>query len=134
MNNCVLVGRLTKDLELLYTQSNKAKLYFTIAINRDYKNSDGEYEADFIRCLVFGKIAETMNQYCKKGDMVGVCGRIQTGKYQDKDGNTKYTTEVLCNKIKFLGQKNKKEEVDNNSDPFSDFGEQVSLEDNFLED
>ena len=77
MNKIELTGRITKEIELRYTQSNKAVGNFSLAVNRKFKNQNGEYEADFINCIVFDKLAETISQYVKKGDLLGVCGRFK---------------------------------------------------------
>ena len=110
INNVVLVGRLTRNIEVRYTQSEKAVGNFTLAINRRFKNQNGEYETDFIDCVVFGKQAETMAQYTAKGDLIGVEGSIQKRAYEDKEGNKRYIVEIMVEKITFL-QTNKKEET-----------------------
>lgn len=134
INEVVLVGRLTRDTEIRYTQSEKAVGNFTLAINRRFKNQNGEYETDFIDCVVFGKQAETMAQYTKKGDLIGVEGSIQKRTYEDKEGNKRYITEIMVEKIIFL-QTNKKSETiqtvkqeTQQSDPYKDFGEIVENE------
>jgi single-strand DNA-binding protein len=119
INEVVLVGRLTKDIEVRYTQSEKAVGNFTLAINRRFKNQNGEYETDFIDCVVFGKQAETMAQYTKKGDLIGVEGSIQKRQYEDKEGNKRYATEIMVEKITFL-QTNKKEETKVEDNPYKD--------------
>ena len=108
MNTVILIGRLTKDVELKYTANETPVATFSIAVNRDYKNDKGEYEADFINCRVFGAIAETTSKYTKKGHLLGISGSIQTGSYE-KDGHKFYTTEILCKKITFLQQKDKED-------------------------
>jgi len=104
INRTVLVGRLTKDPELRYTQSNAAVAKFTLAVNRIYKTQNNE--ADFIQCVVWNKQAENVDKYVHKGSLVGVEGRIQTGSYDDKNGNRVYTTEVVCDSVQFLEPKN----------------------------
>lgn len=138
MNNVTLVGRLTANPKKTVTQSGATIVRFNLAVNRQFKNDQGEYETDFINCIVFGKTAETTNEYCKKGDLVAVKGRIQTGSYTAQDGSKRYTTEVVAERLSFLQTKKKedtKEQVQEQqtSDPFGDFGEQVSIDDNFLE-
>ena len=104
MNSWNGIGRLTKDIELKFTPSNgKAIAKFTVAVNRDYKNANGEYEADFINCLAFDKRAEVLSQYVKKGQLIGIRGRIQTGSYDTQDGTKRYTTEILVEGFDFLG-------------------------------
>src|SRR5699024_4367682 len=88
MNNVSLLGRLTKDVELRYSQSGTAVANFTLAVNRQFKNQNGEREADFIRTLAFGKTAEVIAQYVKKGQQLAVEGRIQTGSYENNEGKT----------------------------------------------
>ena len=109
LNQVVLVGRLTDNPELVVTESGKKVTYMTLAVQRNFKNSDGIYEADFIRCILWNAIAANTTEYCHKGDVVGVKGRIQTGSYDDKDGNKKYTTEVIAEKVTFLSSKKTEE-------------------------
>ena len=134
INEVVLVGRLTKNIEVRYTQSEKAVGNFTLAINRRFKNQNGEYETDFIDCVVFGKQAETMSKYTQKGDLIGVEGSIQKRTYEDKEKNKHYITEIMVEKITFL-QTNKKSETTQTAtqettqtDPYKDFGEIVENE------
>ena len=134
INKVLLVGRLTRDTEVRYTQSEKAVGNFTLAINRRFKNQNGEYETDFIDCVVFGKQAETMSKYTQKGDLIGVEGSIQKRAYEDKEGNKRYATEIMVEKITFL-QTNKKSETTQTatqetqqSDPYKEFGEIVENE------
>lgn len=105
INRTVLVGRLTKDPELRYTSSNLPVAKFTLAVNRTFAGPSGEREADFIQCVVWRKQAENLARFVKKGSLVGVEGRIQTGSYDDKDGIRKYTTEVVCDSVQFLEPK-----------------------------
>ena len=114
MNNVSLVGRITKDLELKYTQSNKAVVNFTLAVNRNFQSSDGE-EADFIRVQVWNKTAENLVNYMSKGSQIGVTGRIQTRSYDKDNGERVYITEVIANTIDFLETKSDKQQ--NNSAP-----------------
>lgn len=101
MNRIELIGRLTKDPELRYTGNNLAICNFTIAVHRPFKNESGEYEADFILCKAFKKRGETINQYCKKGDLIGIEGSIRTGSYE-KDGQKMYSTEIMVDNVQFL--------------------------------
>ena len=110
INNVVLVGRITKDLELRYTSSNKEVTSFTLAINRAFKGQDGQTQADFISCITFGKIAENLCRYCGKGSLIGVEGRIQTRNFQGKDGNTVYLTEVIADRVQFIDNKNQSQQ------------------------
>ncbi len=106
INRTVLVGRLTRDPELRYTSSNIAVVKFTLAVNRTFAGPTGEREADFIQCVVWRKQAENLARFIKKGSLLGIEGRIQTGSYDDKDGIRKYTTEVVCDSVQFLEPKN----------------------------
>ena len=137
MNSVNLIGRLTNKPTFGYTNNNIAYARFTLVVNRNFKNANGERQADFINCVAYRKTAELINQYTNKGDLLGVEGRIQTGSYTASDGSKKYTTDVVIENIYFLKSKEKPahEQVSEqvNQDPFADFGEQVSIDDNFLE-
>lgn len=117
MNNCVLIGRLVRDPDLQFIPSSgKAVAKFTLAVDKDLSKekkqdfeSKGEATADFIRITVFGKQAEASANYLKKGIMTAVIGRISTGSYTTKDGDKRYTTEVIANKVEFLEWADKKE-------------------------
>src|SRR5690625_4410486 len=103
MNRFVGVGRLTKNVELKYTQNGKAVANFTLAVNRPFKNSQtGETDADFIMCQAWGKQAENLAQYMGKGSQVGIDGRIQTRSYDGQDGKRVYVTEVVADSVQFL--------------------------------
>ena len=106
LNQTVIVGRIVKDPELRETENGKKVTNVTLAVPRSFKNSNGEYETDFISCVLWKGIAESTVEYCKKGDLVGVKGRIQTRIYE-KDEEKKYTTEVVAEKITFLSSKPK---------------------------
>lgn len=101
MNISILIGRIATDLELKQTQSGTAMCSFTLAVNRPKKQGE-EQQADFIRCKTFGKTAELLNQYQHKGNRLGVVGTIQTGSYQNQEGQTIYTTDVMVNRVEFL--------------------------------
>ena len=104
MNRVILVGRLTKDPELRYTQSGKGVASFTVAVNRPFK-TNGEQEADFINGVVWGKPAENLANYMKKGSQIGVDGRIQTRSYDNNEGKRVYVTEVVADSVSFLDSK-----------------------------
>lgn len=108
MNKSILVGRLTRDPEVRYSQGENANAVarFTIAVNRRFKNSEGNYDADFINCVAFGKSAEFIEKYFKKGMAIGITGRIQTGNYTNKDGVKVYTTDVVVEEAEFVESKN----------------------------
>ena len=111
MKNLVyLIGRLTDNPEIKKTENDKNYGTITVAVQRDYKNSESLYETDFIRCVLWNGIAAQVKEYCKKGDLVGVKGRIQNRSYEDND-ETKYITEVIVDKVSFLSSK-KEEEIE----------------------
>ncbi|ARJ39043.1 single-stranded DNA-binding protein [Sporosarcina sp. P21c] len=105
INRVVLVGRLTKDPELKYTQTGIAVTRFTLAVNRAFANAQGEREADFITCVAWRKQAENIANYLRKGSLAGVDGRIQTGSFEGQDGKRVYTTEVVADSTQFLEPK-----------------------------
>lgn len=94
INNVVLVGRLTRDPELRYTPSNIAITTFNMAVNRNFKNQDGNREADFINCMIWRQQAENFANWCKKGNLVGITGRIQTRSYDNQQGQRVYVTDT----------------------------------------
>jgi len=102
INQVVLVGRLTRDPELRHTQSNIANLRFTVAVNRQFANQQGERQADFINCVAWRAQAENMARFLRKGSLIGVTGRIETGSYQNQQGQTVYTTDVIADSVQFL--------------------------------
>ena len=107
LNSTVLVGRLANDPELYETETGRKVTRITLAVPRAYKNVNGEYDTDFIGCKLWQGVAQSTTDYCKKGDLIGVKGRIQTSNYETEDG-PKFITEVVAEKITFLsGNKNK---------------------------
>lgn len=137
MNKTILIGRNVKEIELRTTTSGSSVTAFTIAVNRDFKNANGETEADFINCVAYGKTAEILSKYVKKGDRLAVEGRIQVRNYDNQEGKKVYVTEVIVQNIEFLETKsNKKEETpapeETTSDPFKEFGEELQLTDEDL--
>ncbi|WP_277293935.1 single-stranded DNA-binding protein [Streptococcus hyointestinalis] len=106
INNVVLVGRLTRDPELRYTPQNKAVATFTLAVNRNFKNQNGEREADFINCILWHQQAENLANWAQKGTLVGVTGRIQTRNYENQQGQRVYVTEVIANSFQILESRN----------------------------
>ncbi|MBS4178082.1 single-stranded DNA-binding protein [Lederbergia citrea] len=103
INQVTLVGRMTKDPDLRYTVEGKAVLNITLALNRHYRNSKGDYDADFVLCTLWNKTAENTAKYCSKGSIVGVTGKIQTRNYEGQDGKKIYVTEVVADSVKFMG-------------------------------
>ena len=147
MNKVNLIGRLTKDTELLAAGENNYTR-FTLAVNRKFTNADGEREADFISCVAWNKTAELINKHFQKGSEIGLSGRIQTGSYEKDDGSKVYTTDIIVEEITFVGSKKdgrpapeyagptseeSKEEPTQANDPFADFGDSVTIDDNFLD-
>lgn len=106
MNKILLIGRLTKDPELRYTQSGTAVASFTLAVNRSFANQNGEREADFINCVAWQKAAEFVSQYFKKGQQMALEGRLQVRSYDDNNGQRRWVTEVVTEKVEFVGSKN----------------------------
>ena len=106
INRVVLVGRLTADPELRYTPSGIASCKFRVAVNRTFKGQNGEQEADFISCIAWRKQAENLANFMKKGNLIGLEGRIQTGSYEGQDGKRVYTTDVVADSIQFLEPRN----------------------------
>lgn len=102
INNVSLVGRLTRDPELRYTPSNIAITTFNLAVNRNFKGANGEREADFINCMIWRKQAELLAEWCKKGNLVGITGRIQTRIYDNQQGQRVYVTEVVADTFQLL--------------------------------
>lgn len=104
LNQLVIAGRLVKDPEIMISENNKKRTIITVAVPRSYKNIDGTYDTDFIRCTLWDGIAENTCEYCKKGDVIGVKGRIQTNSYE-VDGEKKYSMDVIAEKVSFLSSK-----------------------------
>lgn len=108
LNQVVLVGRLVRDPELVETEKNKKISRITVAIPRSFKNMDGEYETDFINCILWDAVAKSTVEYCKKGDILGVKGRLQSS-VVEKDNEKKYYTDVVAERITFLSTKKQEE-------------------------
>ena len=150
MNRVLLVGRLTAKPELRYTNSNIPYTRFSVAVD-GIPGSNGERRTDFINIVVWRKQAENVCQYLDKGSLVSVEGRLQTSNYTDKDGNKRYTMDVQADNIRFLESRSQSQNRLNNQtatpydfqqpsndvnidvDPFADFGDSVSIDDNFLD-
>lgn len=105
INRVVLVGRLTRDPELRYTANGAAVASFTVAVNRQFTNAQGEREADFINCVIWRKAAENFSNFTHKGSLVGVDGRVQTRSYENQQGNRVYVTEVVVENFSLLESK-----------------------------
>lgn len=109
INRTVLVGRMTKDCDLRYTGTGKAVGNVTVAVNRPFK-TNGEQEADFINCTIWGKAAENLANYQKKGSLIGIDGRIQTRSFEKQEGKRVFVTEVVADSVQFLESKNSKQD------------------------
>ena len=155
MNRVILVGRLTAKPELRYTPQNTAYTRFSVAVNRNFTNADGKRDADFINVVAWRKQAETISKFFDKGNLIALEGRLQTGNYDDKDGNKRYTVDVALDNFEFVESKAARaastqsdssseptpydyQEPTENSvnvedDPFAEFGDSVSIDDNFLD-
>ena len=105
INQVTLVGRLTKDPDLRITQEGTSVTNVTVAVNRPFRNQQGEIGADFVQCTLWKRTAENTAQYCRKGSLVGVTGRIQTRYYDNQEGKRVYVTEVVAETVKFLESK-----------------------------
>lgn len=143
MNCVLLIGRIVGKLELKEINNDKKVLNLTIAVKRDYKNQNGEYESDFINTQVWNKQAENLIKYCKKGDLISLEGRIKTESYQNNEGKKVYNTYILCEKVRFLQTKKEKndnlpkqeENVRNNEievNPFEEFANEIEINENDL--
>ena len=159
MNKVFLIGRLTRDPELRYTGNNTAVASFSIAVNRNFSNQQGEREADFINIVVWRKQAENDKNYLQQGSQVAIDGRIQTRSYDDNNGQKRYVTEVVADNVEFLGSKNSSTNSNNmnnssknsegptpydfgddkdpkgtdvDSNPFADFGANIEISDDEL--
>lgn len=151
MNRVMLIGRLTAKPELRYTGSNLPFARFSVAVNRTFNNAQGQRETDFINVTVWRKQAENVCNFLNKGSLVSVEGRLQSGSYDDKDGNKRYTMDVVADSVQFLESKSQSQNreqsseispydyqdaapsVDIDNDPFADFGDSVSIDENFLD-
>ena len=156
MNRVMLIGRLTAKPELRYTGSNIPYARFSIAINRTFSNSQGQRETDFINIIIWRKQAENVCNFLDKGSLVSVEGRLQTNTYDDKDGNKRYSMDVVADSVQFLESKSQTQnrqgsnynessvtpydyqdapmnDVSVDNDPFADFGDSVSIDDSFLD-
>jgi single-strand DNA-binding protein len=108
LNQIIAVGRLTKDPETKELENGTTISNITLAVQRSYKNAEGIYETDFIDCTLWNNIASNTAEYCHKGDIIGIKGRLQTRDYE-VDGNKRKTTEVICEKVTFLSSQKQKE-------------------------
>ena len=147
MNRVILLGRLTAKPELRYTPSNVAYTRFSVAINRPFSRQDGTRETDFINVVAWNKNAETISKYFDKGRQISLEGSIRTNNFTDKEGNKRYTTEVQLDNFEFVESKKSSDNqtsetpydfqeepsVNVEEDPFAEFGDSVSIDENFLD-
>lgn len=141
MNSVQLIGRLTKDLDLKYTSTGKAVATGTIAVNRRFKNAQGESEADFINIQIWDKSAENLANFTRKGSQIGINGRIQTRNYENKEGQRVYVTEIVVENFTLIekksdnapqSQRQAPKQSDDYNDPFSRNGESIDISDSDL--
>lgn len=139
MNKVCLIGRICQDVVLKSTPSGVYTTSNTLAVTRQFKNANGEYESDFINIVAWRNTAEFICKYIKKGNLIGIEGRIQTRSYENTQGQKVYVTEILVEQVELLEKKNNEKQEKPQSDtqpqndPFADFGESVTLDDNFLD-
>ena len=152
MNKVTLTGRITAKPELRHTGSDVPYTRFSIAVNRNFSSANGERGTDFFNVIVWRRQAENVCQYLDKGSLVGIEGRLQSGNYTDKDGNKRTSIDVVADNVEFLESKGQRQSSSNDSsspydyqdqpfdngvdvdnDPFADFGDNVSIDDNFLD-
>ncbi|MBR1385481.1 MAG: single-stranded DNA-binding protein [Bacilli bacterium] len=107
LNQIILVGRLVKDPEIVESEDGKKRSNVTLAIPRSFKNMNGEYESDFINCTLWDSIAKSTAEYCKKGDIVGVKGRLQSSTLEKEDGEKQFRMDVIAERVTFLSNKSK---------------------------
>lgn len=143
MNKIVLIGRLTRDPELRALQSGSSVCEFTLAVDRP-RRKDGGQEADFIRCVAWGKMGESVGHYMSKGRQVGVSGRLQIRSYETDAGDRRYVTEVVCDQVEFIGnradgsetaqngEKNNREGKYTSNGEKREYGQEVSFSDDDL--
>jgi len=146
LNKVILIGRLTKDIELKHTSSNTPYANFSIAVNRPFKSENGERGVDFINCVVWRRLAEVVSNYTSKGSQIAVEGRIQARSYDNAEGKRVYVTEVVAENIQFLDSKKDSKASSvapsdfaepeappaTKNDPFADFGESIEISDDEL--
>ena len=153
MNKVILTGRLTRDPESRMTQSNMEVSRFSLACQSDFVNREGQRDTEFINCVAFNRLAGTINRFCHKGSLISVTGRIRNSSYDAQDGSKRYTTDVVVEQMEFLGAKSGSEAGSDNvsayspnediassnvettnisEDPYKDFGDEFTLNDDEL--
>lgn len=120
MNKILITGRTTKEIELKQTSTGTSVVEFSVAVRRNFKNANGENESDFFNCVAYSKLAETIGRYVKKGDMIGLDGRLQTRSYTNREGKKVYVTEIIAENVEFLQTKKQEEQKPSfaDDDPF----------------
>lgn len=117
LNQVVVIGRLVSTPEMKEMEDGKRVSNITLAVPRSYKNAEGEYETDFVDCVLWNGVASNTAEYCRKGDLIGVKGRIQTSSYENDNGEKKKATQIVAEKITFLSStKSNEDEVEKDSD------------------
>lgn len=143
MNQTILLGTITKDIELKETESGVKYTRFSIAVNRKFKNENGEYDTDFFNIVAWRGTAEFISNYFGKGKRIAISGRLQTNKYTDKDGNERIGTEIVANDVQIIEKKssegnstpeaqtneNKVENSVSDEDVYAEFGQQLEIDD-----
>lgn len=127
INQVVLVGRLTKEVNLKYTPSNQAVATFSLAVNRNFKSQNGEREADFINCVIWRQQAENLANWVKKGALIGITGRIQTRSYENQQGQRVYVTEVVADSFQLLESRKDREGGQSQGYSHPDFSRQTQM-------
>lgn len=116
MNQVFCVGRLVQEPTVETTENGKERSRITLAVPRSYKNADGEYDTDFLDCVLWGGVASNTAEYCKKGDLVGIKGRVETNTYETETGDKKKITQILAERVTFLSSAKEKDSDNEKSD------------------
>lgn len=127
-NKCILMGRLTKDPEVKYTQTGKVVTQFTLAVDRPFKDANGNKETDFIPVVVWGKAGELVGNSCQKGHRLLVDGRLQIRSYEAKDGSKRWVSEIIANGVEFVERKSDKGGTSGDKSEFEQFGHAVPFD------
>lgn len=128
MNKVILMGRLTKDPEVKYTQTGKVVTQFTLAVDRPFKSADGNKEVDFVPVVVWGKIAEMIGNSCHKGHRLLVDGRLQIRSYDAKDGTKRWATEIIANSVEFIERRSDTAKPTGEKSEMEAFGQAVPFD------
>ncbi len=128
MNKVVLMGRLTKDLEVRYTQTGKVVTQFTLAVDRPFKDANGNKETDFIPVVVWGKAAELVGNSCQKGHRLLIDGRLQIRSYDAKDGGKRWVTEIIANGVEFIERRSDTAKPTGEKSEMEAFGQAVTFD------